>query len=96
MLSQLKFTDDLTKSGRATGLGIMLNGPLGSSEFNNEFGRPTVAGYFRVFEENHHGETWGFRKPIMLAGGVGLISSNNVEKWKVDHGIYCCPRRPRI
>ena len=22
----------------------------------------------------------------MLAGGVGLISSNNVEKWKVDHG----------
>ena len=34
----------------------MLNGPLGSSEFNNEFGRPTVAGYFRVFEENHHGK----------------------------------------
>ena len=85
-VSDLKFTDDLTNFGRATGLGIMLNGPLGSSEFNNEFGRPTVAGYFRVFEENHHGETWGFRKPIMLAGGVGLISSNNVEKWKVDHG----------
>ena len=68
-VSDLKFTDDLTKFGRATGLGIILNGPLGSSEFNNEFGRPTVAGYFRVFEENHHGETWGFRKPIMLAGG---------------------------
>ncbi len=85
-ISDLKFTDDLTRFGRATGLGIMLSGPLGSSEFNNEFGRPTVAGYFRVFEENHHGQMWGFRKPIMLAGGVGLISSNNVEKWKVDHG----------
>ncbi len=85
-ISKLDFADSFSEHGRATGLGIMINGPLGSSEFNNEFGRPTVGGYFRVFEEKHHGITWGFRKPIMLAGGVGLISSNNIEKQKIEHG----------
>ena len=44
-----------------------------------------MAGYFRVFEENHHGETWGFETNY-VGWGVGLISSNNVEKCKVGHG----------
>jgi phosphoribosylformylglycinamidine synthase len=27
----------------------MLEGPLGAAAFNNEFGRPNLAGYFRTF-----------------------------------------------
>ena len=32
-------------------LDIMLDGPLGAAAFNNEFGRPCIAGYFRTFEQ---------------------------------------------
>ena len=66
--------------GRATSLGIMTQGPLGSSDFSNEFGRPTVCGYFRSFEEYYDGQYWGFHKPIMFAGGVGLIGRENIKK----------------
>ncbi len=31
-------------------LEIMLEGPIGAAAFNNEFGRPCLAGYFRTFE----------------------------------------------
>ena len=34
----------------ATPLSIMLDGPLGAAAYNNEFGRPNLAGYFRSFE----------------------------------------------
>ena len=29
----------------------MIEGPLGGAAFNNEFGRPNLAGYFRVYEQ---------------------------------------------
>jgi len=35
----------------ASALQIMIDGPLGAAAFNNEFGRPNLAGYFRTFEE---------------------------------------------
>src|SRR5205823_4418633 len=58
----------------ATALDIMTDGPLGGAAFNNEFGRPAIAGYFRTFE---HAESAtlarGFHKPVMLAGGIGAI-----------------------
>ena len=34
----------------ASPLDIMIEGPLGGAAFNNEFGRPNIAGYFRTFE----------------------------------------------
>src|SRR5690606_22822248 len=34
----------------APALEIMTDGPLGAAAFNNEFGRPNLAGYFRSFE----------------------------------------------
>ncbi len=34
----------------ASAFEIMLDGPLGAAAFNNEFGRPNLAGYFRSFE----------------------------------------------
>jgi phosphoribosylformylglycinamidine synthase len=29
----------------------MTEGPLGGAAFNNEFGRPNLAGYFREYEQ---------------------------------------------
>ncbi|AAZ96582.1 phosphoribosylformylglycinamidine synthase [Thiobacillus denitrificans ATCC 25259] len=63
-----------------TPLAIMLEGPIGAAAFNNEFGRPNLAGYFRTFEETVAGERRGYHKPIMLAGGVGSIRDEHVHK----------------
>ena len=64
----------------ASALQIMLEGPIGAAAFNNEFGRPNLAGYFRTFEEKVNGEMRGYHKPIMLAGGVGSIAAQHTHK----------------
>ncbi|MEO8343959.1 MAG: phosphoribosylformylglycinamidine synthase [Gallionella sp.] len=69
-----------------TALQIMLEGPIGSAAFNNEFGRPNLAGYFRTFEENVSGEMRGYHKPVMLAGGVGNISAIHTHKHQLPVG----------
>jgi len=67
-------------------LQIMLDGPIGGAAFNNEFGRPNLAGYFRTFEESVSGEMRGYHKPIMLAGGVGNISAIHTHKHELPAG----------
>ena len=57
----------------ASALDIMLEGPIGAAAFNNEFGRPNLAGYFRTFELEAGGLPRGYHKPIMIAGGLGNI-----------------------
>ena len=75
------------KPGRiATPLQIMTDGPLGGAAYNNEFGRPNIAGYFRTFELESNGEVRGYHKPIMLAGGVGNISANHSLKSVIPAG----------
>jgi phosphoribosylformylglycinamidine synthase len=68
----------------ASPLEIMIDGPLGGAAFNNEFGRPGIAGFFRTFEQpvTAAGATeWrGYKKPIMLAGGVGNVRPALVKK----------------
>ncbi|NBX45593.1 MAG: phosphoribosylformylglycinamidine synthase, partial [Gammaproteobacteria bacterium] len=68
----------------ASALEIMLDGPLGAAAFNNEFGRPSICGYFRSFElalpGDPPGRAWGYHKPIMIAGGLGNIRRPHVEK----------------
>ncbi|MBL8490890.1 MAG: phosphoribosylformylglycinamidine synthase, partial [Rhodocyclaceae bacterium] len=61
----------------ASALDIMIEGPIGAAAFNNEFGRPNLAGYFRTFEQPFAGEMRGYHKPIMIAGGVGTISADH-------------------
>ena len=62
-------------------LDVMLEGPLGAAAFNNEFGRPCLTGYFRSFElQTPNGQVRGYHKPIMLAGGVGNIREDHVDK----------------
>ncbi|BAU49502.1 phosphoribosylformylglycinamidine synthase [Sulfurifustis variabilis] len=78
---------DHGKPGRiASALSIMLEGPIGGASFNNEFGRPNLAGYFRTFEETVAGEIRGYHKPIMLAGGLGNIRAQHIEKREIPAG----------
>ena len=68
----------------ASALQIMIEGPLGGAAFNNEFGRPNLAGYFRVYEQDVGSGTStqrrGYHKPIMIAGGLGTISASQTDK----------------
>src|SRR5215472_7548398 len=74
----------------ASALDIMIEGPIGAASFNNEFGRPAICGYFRTFEQSAAGDppqrTRGYHKPIMIAGGVGNIRREHVEKAEVPVG----------
>ena len=69
-----------TPSRMASATEIMLEAPLGAAAFNNEYGRPCLAGYFRTFEAPGHrlGESWGYHKPVMIAGGVGTVAREHV------------------
>ncbi|WP_338849313.1 phosphoribosylformylglycinamidine synthase [Massilia sp. W12] len=64
----------------ASALQIMIDGPIGGAAFNNEFGRPNLAGYFRTWEQNIGGNISGYHKPIMIAGGLGNISGRHTHK----------------
>ena len=82
---------DESKPARiASPLQIMLEGPIGGASFNNEFGRPNIAGYFRTYEQAISGDNdvRGYHKPIMLAGGLGNIRDQHVEKNIIPDGAY--------
>ena len=74
----------------ASALDIMIDGPIGAASFNNEFGRPAICGYFRTFEQHAAGDpptrVRGYHKPIMIAGGLGNIRREHVEKGEVPVG----------
>lgn len=73
----------------ASPLQIMLEGPIGGASFNNEFGRPNIAGYFRTYEQAiTNDDVRGYHKPIMLAGGLGNIREQHVEKQIIPDGSY--------
>ena len=71
-------------------LDIMLDGPIGAAAFNNEFGRPNLLGYFRSFEmqdpADESGALRGYHKPIMIAGGLGNIRPQHIDKKKFPAG----------
>ncbi len=83
-------TDPGKPAAIATPLEIMLQGPIGAASFNNEFGRPALAGYFRTFLHTLHTEYGpsfrGYHKPIMIAGGIGAIRESQIYKRKLSEG----------
>ncbi|NLY63371.1 MAG: phosphoribosylformylglycinamidine synthase [Alcaligenaceae bacterium] len=94
-VSNLKFDDALQPWEKdshgapdriATPLDIMIDGPIGGAAFNNEFGRPNLLGYFRVYEQTVAGKQWGYHKPIMLAGGLGSIDAGQTHKNEIPPG----------
>ncbi|MET0322099.1 MAG: phosphoribosylformylglycinamidine synthase [Duganella sp.] len=75
----------------ASALQIMIDGPLGGAAFSNEFGRPVLGGYFRTYEQNVSAQfgaatVFGYHKPIMIAGGIGNISSQHTHKNDIPVG----------
>ena len=77
----------------ASALDIMIEGPLGASAFNNEFGRPALTGYFRTFSESvplskdgKVREVVGYHKPIMVAGGHGNVRPQFAKKSPFEPG----------
>lgn len=78
----------------ASPLDIMIEGPLGASAYNNEFGRPALTGYFRTFAErmtsslddDAKNEIRGYHKPIMIAGGYGNVRPQFSKKQGVNPG----------
>ena len=80
----------------ASALSIMLEAPIGAANFNNEFGRPNLAGFFRSYEqaepsgqanEDVHTRVRGYHKPIMLAGGVGsIVSAHSLKAEQLPTG----------
>ena len=72
----------------ASALAIMTEGPIGAARYNNEFGRPNLLGYFRSFAGRVGGRWWGYHKPIMLAGGSGLIRGEHTHKHALSPGDH--------
>ncbi len=74
----------------ASPLQIMLEGPLGGAAFNNEFGRPSLLGYFREYEQSVVSDVdtvqRGYHKPIMIAGGLGVIDAGQTHKIEFPAG----------
>jgi len=74
----------------ASPLQIMTEGPLGGAAFNNEFGRPNLAGYFREYEQTVQSDVdsvrRGYHKPIMIAGGLGVIDAGLTHKIEFPAG----------
>jgi phosphoribosylformylglycinamidine synthase len=86
---EFPWSTDFGKPGRiASSLEIMIEGPVGAASFNNEFGRPALCGYFRTFEQEIGGVQWGYHKPIMMAGGMGTIREQHVEKLPLQEGAH--------
>lgn len=56
--------------------------------YNNEFGRPNLCGYFRVYQQQVNNHIYGYHKPIMLAGGIGNIRANQMKKQVIPQGAY--------
>jgi phosphoribosylformylglycinamidine synthase len=70
----------------ASPLDIMLEAPIGGAGFANEFGRPNLAGYFRTYQQKVNDSVWGYHKPIMIAGGLGNIRDQHVQKQQLPVG----------
>ena len=70
----------------ASALEIMRDGPIGAARFNNEFGRPALLGYFRTFSARIDQRLWGYHKPIMIAGGSGMIADGMTHKQPLAPG----------
>ena len=50
---------------------ILIKASNGASDFGNKFGQPLICGSLLTFEHSEKGQTYGYDKVIMLAGGIG-------------------------
>lgn len=51
---------------------ILIKASNGASDFGNKFGQPLICGSLLTFEHEENGNTYGYDKVIMQAGGIGF------------------------
>ncbi|MFA6043117.1 MAG: phosphoribosylformylglycinamidine synthase, partial [Patescibacteria group bacterium] len=71
----------------APALEILIQASNGASDYGNCFGQPLILGATRSFEFLLDEEWLGYVKPVMVAGGVGLMRSDHVQKQKPEPGF---------
>ena len=59
---------------------ILIKASNGASNFGNKFGQPLICGSLLTFEHLENGNTYGFDKVIMLAGGIGYGNKKDTDK----------------
>ena len=65
---------------------ILIKASNGASDFGNKFGQPLITGSLLTFEHQENGETYGYDKVIMLAGGVGYGTKRDCLKGTPEKG----------
>ena len=65
---------------------ILIKASNGASDFGNKFGQPLICGSLFTFEHEEKGQTWGYDKVIMLAGGVGYAAKRDAIKGEPEPG----------
>jgi phosphoribosylformylglycinamidine synthase len=70
----------------ASPLKIMIDGPIGGAAYSNEFGRPQLTGIFKTMEIEADGRHIGYHKPVMVAGGMGMIKRSMIGKNEITPG----------
>ncbi|MDO5016798.1 MAG: phosphoribosylformylglycinamidine synthase [Porphyromonas sp.] len=58
----------------------------GASDFGNKYGQPLINGSLLTFEHQEQGDTWGYDKVIMLAGGIGYATERDALKGEAVPG----------
>lgn len=69
-----------------TPLDILIKASNGASDFGNKFGMPLICGSVLTFEHEENGDTQGFDKVIMMAGGVGYGKLEHAQKKALTKG----------
>ena len=83
------------KPGRiVSALDVMTEGPLGASAYNNEFGRPAIAGYLGVKRDTVY--KWIDRKkmPAHKVGSLWKFRKDEIDEW-VRTGESSGAKKPR-
>ncbi len=65
---------------------ILIKASNGASDYGNKFGQPLICGSVLTFEHEENGESFGFDKVIMMAGGIGFGKLKNAQKQPVKAG----------
>ncbi|MDR3125737.1 MAG: phosphoribosylformylglycinamidine synthase [Candidatus Nomurabacteria bacterium] len=70
-----------------TPLEILVRASDGASDFGNKIGQPLINGSVLTFEQVSNGAVYSYDKPIMLANGIGLVKSKNLDKVEPAKGM---------
>ncbi len=73
-------------------LELILAAPIGAAQFNRQFGRPNLIGYFRTFaqtlSETESGQKiCGYHKPLVISSGLGSVSQSSSKAQKLTPGM---------